>query len=93
MYVRALAGKEKALGPEHTSILRTVNNLGNLYRDQGKLREAEDMYVRALAGYEKVLGPEHAKTVIVRRNLVNLKNTPTLKMRRGLSRLFRKSKT
>ena len=50
MYVRALVGCEKALGSEHTSTLETVNNLGNLYADQGKLREAEDMYARALVG-------------------------------------------
>jgi hypothetical protein len=31
MYNRALAGKEKAWGPEHTSTLDTVNNLGSLY--------------------------------------------------------------
>jgi hypothetical protein len=33
MYNRALAGYEKALGPEHTSTLNTVNNLGNLYAE------------------------------------------------------------
>jgi hypothetical protein len=44
MYKRALAGYEKALGPGHTSTLDTVNNLGLLYRDQGKLDEAERMY-------------------------------------------------
>ena len=71
MYVRALAGKEKALGPEHTSTLETVNNPGVLYQDQGKLREAEDMYVRALAGKEKALGPEHTSTVRARKNLAN----------------------
>ena len=63
MYVRALAGFEKALGAEHSSTLATVNNLGLLYRAQGKLREAEDMYVRALAGREKALGPEHTSTM------------------------------
>ena len=31
MYRRALEGKEKAWGPEHTSTLDTVNNLGILY--------------------------------------------------------------
>lgn len=31
MYQRALAGREKALGPDHTSTLDTVNNLGLLY--------------------------------------------------------------
>jgi Tetratricopeptide repeat len=33
MYVRALRGREKAWGVEHTSTLDTVNNLGNLYKD------------------------------------------------------------
>ena len=56
MYVQALAGREKALGLDHTSTLSTINNLGILYRDQGKLAEAEQMYVQALAGYEKALG-------------------------------------
>jgi tetratricopeptide (TPR) repeat protein len=44
---RALKGKEKVWGPEHTSTLDTVNNLGLLYADQGKLVEAEQMYQRA----------------------------------------------
>ncbi|KAK5095508.1 hypothetical protein LTS08_008151 [Lithohypha guttulata] len=72
MYVRALAGKERALGPDHTSTLRTVNNLGNLYRDQGKLDRAEQMYVRALAGNERALGPDHISTLNTVHNLGNL---------------------
>ena len=52
-YLRALAGKEKAWGPDHTSTLKTVNNLGALYSDQDKMAEAEAMYLRALAGFEK----------------------------------------
>ncbi|KAK5080194.1 hypothetical protein LTR05_008761 [Lithohypha guttulata] len=72
MYVRALAGYEKALGAEHTSTLDTVNNLGSLYRDQGKLDEAEQMYVRALAGYEKALGAEHTSTLHTVNNLGSL---------------------
>ena len=59
MYLRVLAGKEKALGPDHTSTLDTVNNLGTLYHDQGKLEKAEQIYLRALAGKEKALGPDH----------------------------------
>jgi tetratricopeptide (TPR) repeat protein len=69
MYGRALVGSEKALGPEHTSTLMTVNNLGILYSDQGKLAEAEQMYGRALAGYEKALGPEHTSTLVTVNNL------------------------
>ncbi|KAJ5960513.1 uncharacterized protein N7479_007663 [Penicillium vulpinum] len=44
MYRRALAGYEKALGPDHTSTLDTVNNLDILYCHQGKLSETEEMY-------------------------------------------------
>jgi Tfp pilus assembly protein PilF len=69
MYERALAGYEKALGPDHTSTLDTVNNLGILYRDRGKLAEAEQMYKRALAGKEKALGPDHTSTLKTVNNL------------------------
>ncbi|KAF2258627.1 hypothetical protein CC78DRAFT_586912 [Lojkania enalia] len=44
MYQRALEGYKKAWGPNYTSTLSTVNNLGLLYADQGKLAEAEKMY-------------------------------------------------
>jgi hypothetical protein len=53
MYLRALRGREKAWGAEHTSTLDTVNNLGNLYKDQGKIAEAEAILLRALCGREK----------------------------------------
>ncbi|CAM6003523.1 unnamed protein product [Sphagnum balticum] len=63
MYQRALQGKDKALGAEHTSTLVTVGNLGALYQNQGKLAEAEQMHQRALQGYEKALGMEHTSTL------------------------------
>ncbi|KAJ6125876.1 hypothetical protein N7471_010369 [Penicillium samsonianum] len=69
MYQRALAGYEKALGPDHTSTLDTVNNLGALYFQQDKLKEAEEMYQRALVGYEKALGPDHTSTLTTVHNL------------------------
>ena len=53
MYQRALTGYEKALGRDHTSTLETVNNLGVLYGQQGKLAEAESMYQRALLGHAR----------------------------------------
>jgi tetratricopeptide (TPR) repeat protein len=72
MYVRALAGKEKALGPDHTSTLNTVNNLGLLYAGQGKLAEAEQMYVQALVGYEKSLQPQTISALKTVSNLAYL---------------------
>jgi tetratricopeptide (TPR) repeat protein len=65
----ALEGREKALGPNHTSTLDTVNNLGILYSDQGKLDKAEEMYQRALEGREKALGPNHTSTLDTVNNL------------------------
>jgi tetratricopeptide (TPR) repeat protein len=65
MYHRALAGAEKALGPDHRSTLRVVHSLGVLYSEQGKLAEAEAMCQRALAGSEKALGPDHSSTLEV----------------------------
>jgi tetratricopeptide (TPR) repeat protein len=56
--------KEKALGPDRVSTLSTVNNLGSLYKDQGKLAEAEVMYDRALQGYEDALGLELASSYL-----------------------------
>jgi tetratricopeptide (TPR) repeat protein len=64
MYLRALQGYEKAWGPDYTSTLDTVNNLGVLYADLERLEEAEKMYLRALQGYEKTLGQEAVKTYV-----------------------------
>lgn len=67
----ALAGKEKekAWGAEHTSTLDTVNNLGNVYKNQGKMKEAEEMYLRALARYKKAWGAEHKRPLDTRYTL------------------------
>ena len=76
MYLRALQGFEKAWGAEHTSTLDTVNKLGTLYADQGKMAEAEAMYLRALQGYENVMGADHPRTRVIARNL-NALRTPS----------------
>ncbi|OLN96972.1 Nephrocystin-3-like protein 2 [Colletotrichum chlorophyti] len=69
MYERSLQGKEKALGPDHTSTLDTVSNIGFLYLRQGRLKEAEAIYKRALQGKEKALGPDHTSTLDTVNNL------------------------
>jgi hypothetical protein len=57
VYQRALGGFEVRLRPEHKSI---INNLGLLYRDQGKAEEAETLYRCATIGFEKTLGSGHS---------------------------------
>ncbi|KAJ5655748.1 TPR repeat protein [Penicillium longicatenatum] len=63
MSLQLLAGREKALGPDHPLTLDTAHNLANIYRDQRKLDQAEEMYKRALGESEKVLGPDHMSTL------------------------------
>ena len=72
LYLRALKGKEKAWGADHTSTLDTVNNLGNLYKNLGRTGQAEEMYLRALKGKEKAWGADHTSTLNTVNNLGNL---------------------
>ena len=59
------------MGSDHTLTLDTVNNLGTLYADQGKLDHAEKMYQRALQGYEKALGIDNAARYIPALNTIS----------------------
>ncbi|KAK4031227.1 hypothetical protein C8A01DRAFT_21525, partial [Parachaetomium inaequale] len=52
----------------------TVNNLGILYSDQGRLEEAEAVFQRALSGFQAVLGPSHPKSELVARNIHSLQH-------------------
>lgn len=56
----------------NNSVINSINRLGDLYRGQGKLKEAEEMYGRALEGYEKTLRCDHTSTLNTVNNLGNL---------------------
>ena len=75
MYQRALQGNEKALGRDHALTLDTVNNLGTLYVNQGRLEEAQATCQRALSGFQAVLGPSHPKSELILRNMLPLQHT------------------
>jgi tetratricopeptide (TPR) repeat protein len=77
MYKQALEGREKVLGHDHTSTLNTVNNLGLLCADQGKLDKAEEMYERALQGYEKRFGSDYPHCHSLRGALATLRDRTT----------------
>ena len=53
LYKRALAIREKALGPDHPDVATSLNNLALLYDDQGRYADAEPLFKRALAISEK----------------------------------------
>jgi tetratricopeptide (TPR) repeat protein len=56
---RALALREKALGPMHPDVAEILNNLALLHKQQGAYGRAEPLLIRALDIREKGLGPMH----------------------------------
>jgi tetratricopeptide (TPR) repeat protein len=60
------------VGEQRVVILDAIHLLGSLYKDQGRLAEAEQMYQQALQGKEKVLGAEHRSTLGTVYNLGNI---------------------
>lgn len=65
----AIAVRNRQYSADNFSILGGFHGLGNLYSDQGKLKEAEEMFQRALVGYEKALGPDHTSILNTVNNL------------------------
>jgi tetratricopeptide (TPR) repeat protein len=56
LFERALAIREKTLGPEHPDVAYSLSNLAERYRDQGRYEEAEALYRQSLDVLE---GPNH----------------------------------
>ena len=69
---RALAIREKALGPDHPQVATSLVNLALLYDKKGDYAQAESLYQRALMIYEKALGPDHPYVATSLSNLAGL---------------------
>jgi hypothetical protein len=72
LYRRALAMKEKLLGPEHPDVAVTLNNLATLYRSQDRLEEAKGLYRRCLSIFKKALDPIHPSLIACTTNYSRL---------------------
>jgi tetratricopeptide (TPR) repeat protein len=59
---RALAIREKVLGPEHPDTATSLSHFARLLHAQGDLAGARHLHERVLAIHEKVFGPEHPDT-------------------------------
>ncbi len=73
MYLQALELWRHLLGEEHPIVAQSLNNLAELYRDQGRYSEAEPLYLQALDICEQRLGVNHPQTITTRENLANLR--------------------
>lgn len=72
LYRRALAIKEKCLGPKYPDVATTLNNMAVPRKAQGDRQGAADLYRRALGIFEESLGPTHPKTVACRESYARL---------------------
>jgi regulator of protease activity HflC (stomatin/prohibitin superfamily) len=69
LYRRALAIREKALGPGHLDFGRALTSLSAVLLSLGKYADAEPFLRRALAIREKALGPERPDVARILKNL------------------------
>jgi len=80
MYIRALQGKEDALGPELISsclpALNTMWAFGDLFSQTDRKDMAKVMYNRALSGYTTVQGPSSKVCSEIEGRLQALQVTP-----------------
>jgi tetratricopeptide (TPR) repeat protein len=72
LYQRALRIWEESLGPKHPEVAYPLNNLANLYYNQGKDAEAERLYERALRIWEASLGRDHPEVAYPLNGLATL---------------------
>jgi tetratricopeptide (TPR) repeat protein len=72
LFRRALAIREKALGPDHQDVAASMNYLASLMRVKGDYSSAEPLFHRALAIQEKALGPDDLNVATTLNNLAFL---------------------
>ena len=63
LFRRSLQIREAALGPDHASLVQTINGLAAVCYARGDLDGAEPLFQRALSITEKRLGPQHPDIV------------------------------
>jgi len=61
---KAVALRQKLLGPDHPDTLRSTNLLANLEREVGHHTTAEKIFLDVVQRRRRVLGPEHPDTLL-----------------------------
>jgi tetratricopeptide (TPR) repeat protein len=69
---KAIEVAEKAFGADHPYVATSLNNLGELYKAQGRYAQAELLHKRSLAIREKALGADHPYVATSLNNLGEL---------------------
>jgi len=69
---QALEVRKRLLGAEHHDVAESLNNLAELYYNQGRYAEAEPLFKQALEMTKHLLGPEHPDVATSLDNLAAL---------------------
>ncbi|MEO7038579.1 MAG: tetratricopeptide repeat protein [Gemmatimonadaceae bacterium] len=72
LFHRALAIRERVLGPEHFGLVQNINNLAALHYARGEFDQAEPLFQRALGISEQHLGESHPDVAVTLNNLARL---------------------
>ena len=64
--------RKRVLGKEHPDSLISMGNLVLTYRDQGQLKEAEELQVQVMETRKQVLGKEHPDLLKSMANLASM---------------------
>lgn len=72
LFHRALAIRERVLGPEHFGLVQNINNLAALHYARNELDQAEPLFQRALAISQQHLGESHPDVAVTLNNLARL---------------------
>ncbi|MFZ6181011.1 tetratricopeptide repeat protein [Nannocystis pusilla] len=73
LHARALAVRERELGPWHPDVARSLVGLAAARHALGELAAAGDLYERALGIEERVFGPEHPDVAMILHNLAGVR--------------------
>ncbi|WP_100793429.1 serine/threonine-protein kinase [Nannocystis exedens] len=73
LHARALAVRERELGPWHPDVARSLVGLAAARHALGELAAASDLYERALGIQERVFGPEHPDVALILHNLAGVR--------------------
>ena len=63
LYVDALEGRRRTLGPSHPNTFSSMYNLATLLADMNEREAAAGLLRECFAGRQRVLGPDHPDTV------------------------------
>jgi tetratricopeptide (TPR) repeat protein len=67
-----LETRQRLLGPEHSDVLRVMNQHAMILHVRGKYEEAEEVYKHVLATRKRLLGAEHTETLTSMINLASV---------------------